>query len=174
MADLGSVGRVVNTQVPIRSRRAQIATGMARSGSLSGDAGAPDFLIVSTPVPSAGINAMVFVGPGTRTWQVPVAAGAVTVSVKMLKRAGYGSEQLPYLELAAEGATARDTMADVTDTWDTLSATLTPSRDGVLKATVTRPWPTYGSNFSNVFLSASNERRLVSAGNLYVADFVVS
>jgi len=167
------VGKVVSFLVPIRSRRALIATGAKQMGAAWGDA--PDFSLVETPVPTAGLNAMVFIGPGRFTWQTPVNAGLVTVAVKMLKRAGYGSEQLPYLELASEGQRVQSTMADTTGSYVTVSTSLTIREDGsVMCVSVVRPWPTYGSNFGNIFLSSSDERRRVSDGNLYVSNFVVS
>jgi hypothetical protein len=170
MAELGAAGKVVTMISAIKSRRAAISTGLEWIGRPHSEA--QDFEIMDTPIPSAGLKAMVFIGPGTRTWQAPVNAGLVTVTVKMLKRAGYESlNQLPYLELTAPpGLIARDTMANVTNTWDTLSASLTILANGVMVVNIVRPW-LYGGG--NLFF-ADDERRRVSDGNLYVADLRIT
>jgi hypothetical protein len=130
---------------------------------------------VTTPVPITGHQALAWHSPGTLTWFAPVTEGiAVTVSVMCYKRVGYGSEQLPYLELDDLGARVTSTMANTTEAWVTVSASITPRATGVLTIRVVRPWPTYGSNFGNVFLSASAERRTVNAGALFVANLRIT
>jgi hypothetical protein len=173
MSDLGSVGLVLPAVTGRKSKRALMATGAVRAGT---DVPAfPDFSLVETPVPvtPAGLNAFVFQGPGRFTWQTPVDPGLVTVSVQMRKGSGYGSLQLPYLELAACGQLVQTTMVDVTDTYTTVSAALTIREITVMEVSVVRPWPQYGSNFAQVFLNASDERRRLNPGALYVAGFTL-
>lgn len=171
MSDRGSVGLVVEFKSPIRQARASMATGVSLGMGMS-SVDAPDFEIVETPVPSAGLNAIAFLGPGRFTWQTPVNAGLVTVTVQMRKESGYGSADLPYLELAAEDQRVSTVMADTTGSYVPVVAALTIRDDGgVMCVSVVRPW--LGSNFGNVFLSSSADRRRLNAGVMYVSQFVL-
>jgi len=67
--------------------------------------------------------------------EVPVKEGeAVTVSCWMMKNAGYGSTNLPYIRLEGIGITPNEAhMSDVNDQWVKLSVTGIPTRTGYAK-----------------------------------------
>jgi hypothetical protein len=107
----------------------------------------PRAVMVDTPIPTAGVRAILCYTPGLLRWEHPVdPATTVTVSLDVRKTADYDTinppagtlgyrvgGKLPVLRVTrADGYALTDTMADVTDTWDTLTVAMPVLARGVL------------------------------------------
>ncbi|RLD18359.1 MAG: hypothetical protein DRI36_01595, partial [Caldiserica bacterium] len=72
------------------------------------------------------------------TWQVPVKGGSsVQVNVYMKYNSSYGSSQKPRIILSNLGVNSSAQMSAGPDTWEKLTVSGTPSRDGILFLRVT-------------------------------------
>lgn len=152
MSDLGEIGVTYREMTHLRllahapvSRILTLGETVQWLAGLSSRDTLPVHSVVDAPIPSAGLKSLECYAPGSFVFLRPVDSGTtVTISVKARKNADYvGSLRtqgqvsprslLPYLELErSDGRLVRDTMADVTDTWDTLTAEWAILETGVM------------------------------------------
>jgi hypothetical protein len=93
--------------------------------------------IQETTTVDAGSNSHRFAGPGYHDWLIPVKASSTTVTV----RGRYDSNHtgsLPLMEILNITGVAdqSDVMVAAANTWETLTATFTPTADGVCRVRV--------------------------------------
>ena len=85
-----------------------------------------------------GVNSVKFTGAGYQDWLIPVLNQSTTVSIDAQYDTNYAGGSLPILEVLNITGVAdqSDTVTTGVDTTDTLTATFTPTADGVCRVRV--------------------------------------
>jgi hypothetical protein len=143
----------------------------------------PVHIAVDSPIPVAGLKSLECYAPGSFVFLRPVDAGTmVQISVKVRKNADYVTSMrtqaqrtprdlLPFLEIErADGVRVRDTMADVTETWDTLQAELEMFEAGALFIRLVQE----GTLGDNMLFVPSTRRATVPGPKCWWADLVAT